>query len=227
MSDIEVIIRQCIERLAYRGELAGVSKDAIREAMQETIGDEQLRQKILGNFQEGDRRLQAAMREIFASQEGPRFPQCKSVVMLSAPVTIGFANFPQTDSIWDQYSTSLGELRWMLDRACGNILNICGQFAHCSPEDLVDYALRSEPLNVDLTSLRLLEPPATDAALLALYPSGAVRTLAGEIRTESGQTKLRLDDPLGLLDPDGPQEEIPEGGLAFMLNVLPIQEFPG
>jgi hypothetical protein len=63
------------------------------------------------------------------------------------------------------------------------------------------YLAKPYPLDIDATEFIPTEERAPELVLLALFPSGELRTVKCQINTSAGRTQITIANPLMLVDP--------------------------
>jgi len=98
-------------------------------------------------------------------------------------------------------------------------------FSPSSIDELIELVMSDRPIEFDIARVISFLAPTSELVLMALYPSRAIRGIAGTVRNSKSGLILSLEDPLCLIDPDAAIEDFPPTGLLFSMLIAPFR-FP-
>ena len=129
-----------------------------------------------------------------------------------------------SDTTLSRLAKALGPRAWMVDSLAAPVYVVEGVFYSTSLEAIAEVAI-SEILEIDITAVSSYDGASSQSLLMGLYPSGAVRTIAGTMRRIGSRYFFRLEDVLDLIDPDSPDDWIPLAEpLRFCVHIVPLKD---
>lgn len=138
------------------------------------------------------------------------------------PIVVRSYSVPDAADIYKRLTTVLGERDWLVKTRHYGPFRINAQIANpTDTEALVSYASRDDSvLEVNLSKVVSTAENLERYVILGVYPSGEVRGISGSLTRIADAVVLVLSEPLCVIDPALPNEDLPTSVLRTHVDVL-------